>query len=134
MTYMPRNLETLGLADLKEVIEQVTLSRQQVWRMTAAGRFPKSVSLSCKRVGWRRGEVLAWMQARIDERPGAPCVQLHLDDRFLNVKEVCRRTSLSNTQLCRLADQGDFPPVARISDGRIAWLEREVNSWLVSLA
>src|SRR5262245_7425857 len=44
-----------------EVCDLIRLSRQTVRRMVTEGTFPKPVSVSKKRVAWRRDDVLAWI-------------------------------------------------------------------------
>jgi prophage regulatory protein len=50
-------------------------------------------------------------------------------ERFLTLKEVLARTSLSRSQTYRLMAEGSFP--ASVSLGsRVAWVESEIESWL----
>lgn len=48
----------------KAVIEIVSLSRSNIWRLEGAGKFPARRQLSPGRVGWVESEVLAWMRSR----------------------------------------------------------------------
>lgn len=41
-----------------------TLSRVSVWQKRRAGDFPKAIKLSANRVGFKRSEVLAWIESR----------------------------------------------------------------------
>lgn len=34
------------------------------WRQVKAGTFPKPYRISDRRIAWRRGDVLAWLEAR----------------------------------------------------------------------
>ena len=52
----------------RQVKELVLYSLQHVARLEAAGQFPKWVRLGPNRVGWIEGEVLDWLQKRIDRR------------------------------------------------------------------
>lgn len=45
---------------LQEVIEMTSLSSPTIYRMMAAGTFPKSVQLGRKAVRWRESDLLNW--------------------------------------------------------------------------
>lgn len=49
--------------------------------------------------------------------------------RFLDMRRVCDRTSLSKTHVDRLAGRGDFPKPVQLSGKRRAWVEEEVDAW-----
>ena len=55
----------------RQVKDLVLYSPQHIARLEAAGRFPKRVRLGQNRVGWVEGEVLDWLQSRIDARDDA---------------------------------------------------------------
>ena len=46
----------------KEVVRITSLSRVTIWRLEAAGMFPKRVRISPGRVGWREMDILAWIE------------------------------------------------------------------------
>lgn len=50
--------------------------------------------------------------------------------RLISVAEAGRRTSLSRTTMWRLARNGAFPASVRITDGRNAYVEAEISSWV----
>lgn len=50
--------------------------------------------------------------------------------KYLNIKEVCERTSLSRSTVYRLIKDGYFPRKIKISKSRVAWRDCEVNAWL----
>lgn len=54
--------------------------------------------------------------------------------RYLNWKEVARRTSLSRTTAWRLQRRDEFPRPYPISPGRVGHLECEVEAWMASRA
>lgn len=49
---------------------------------------------------------------------------------YLPLREVCRRTTLSKTQLYRMVADGKFPRPVPISEGRKAWVDKEVHTWM----
>jgi prophage regulatory protein len=52
----------------KQVLAVVPYSIAHIYRLEAAGLFPPRIKAGQRRVGWRRGEVLAWLRSR----PQAP--------------------------------------------------------------
>jgi predicted DNA-binding transcriptional regulator AlpA len=53
-------------------------------------------------------------------------------ERFISYDEVHRRTDLSRTTIWRLERAGDFPQSVRISPGRRAWRESDLDRWIAS--
>src|SRR6185437_16416991 len=51
---------------LKEVMAMVGLGRSVIYRMRAAGTFPKPVRLGARAVGWIADDVAAWIAQRAD--------------------------------------------------------------------
>ncbi|MGA0601775.1 helix-turn-helix transcriptional regulator [Caulobacter sp. KR2-114] len=52
------------------------------------------------------------------------------DDRYLSTSAIVAKTSLSRITIWRLVKAGDFPPPIKLSSGRVAYSEAEVNAWL----
>ncbi|OIQ70916.1 prophage CP4-57 regulatory protein (AlpA) [mine drainage metagenome] len=58
----------------RRAVEAATgLSRSSVYRLAAAGQFPKPISLGPRAVGWRADEINRWIEERTAERDGASC-------------------------------------------------------------
>ncbi|WP_454019846.1 helix-turn-helix transcriptional regulator [Azospirillum sp. Marseille-Q6669] len=53
---------------INEVQKIVLLSKPRIYTLIAEGRFPEQVHLSANRVAWIESEILAWLNARIQER------------------------------------------------------------------
>lgn len=51
-------------------------------------------------------------------------------ERFISIREVLNRTSLSKTEIYRRIRAGKFPRAAPLSPARVAWLESEVEAWM----
>lgn len=51
---------------------------------------------------------------------------------LISVNEVCRRTSLSRTQITNYRNQGRFPRAVSIGFKRIAFVAREVDEWIAA--
>jgi prophage regulatory protein len=49
---------------LPEVLEIVGVGRSTLYALIRDGRFPAPIHLSARCRGWRRGTVLAWVEAR----------------------------------------------------------------------
>ncbi len=49
-------------------------------------------------------------------------------ERFLPLREVLARTSLSRSHTYRLIAEGTFPASVPLG-GRVAWLESEISAW-----
>lgn len=47
-----------------EVLAVVPLGASTMWRMIAAGEFPKPIRLTPRTVAWRASDVRAWIEAR----------------------------------------------------------------------
>jgi predicted DNA-binding transcriptional regulator AlpA len=53
-------------------------------------------------------------------------------ERFISYNEVHDRTGLSRTTIWRLEKIKDFPQSVRISPGRRAWRESDLDRWIAS--
>lgn len=57
------------LLTLKQLIELgVRFSREHIWRLEAAGKFPRRIYLSPHKVAWFEDEILDWLNERDAER------------------------------------------------------------------
>lgn len=53
---------------LHDVIALTGLSRSSILRMVDNGRFPRSLRLNERAVGWLQTEVLEWVAAKVADR------------------------------------------------------------------
>ena len=58
----------MRLLSKRQLKEMILYSQQHVARLEKAGKFPKRVQIGPNRVGWVEGEVLDWLQERMDCR------------------------------------------------------------------
>jgi len=58
--------------DCLTVLKVTGLSKPTVYRLCAAGRFPKPFKLDQRASGWLEDEVAQWQAARIAKRDSAP--------------------------------------------------------------
>jgi prophage regulatory protein len=59
-----RRLLTYG--DLKAI--GISFSREHLWRLEAANKFPRRLYLSPQKIAWYEDEILAWLAERDAER------------------------------------------------------------------
>jgi prophage regulatory protein len=52
---------------LPTVLDRTGLSRSTVYQRVAEGKFPKSVSLGARAVGWIEAEVDEWIACQIEQ-------------------------------------------------------------------
>ena len=50
---------------LNGVISMVGLSRSTIYSLMAADKFPKSIPLGARSVGWLESDIQAWIDSRI---------------------------------------------------------------------
>lgn len=53
---------------LNDVIDTTGLARSTIYKLIAAGIFPKPVPLAGRSVGWVESEIHDWIRARIAQR------------------------------------------------------------------
>ena len=53
---------------LADVMARTGLSRSSIYLSISQGNFPQNINLGPRSVGWLESEIVAWMQARIDQR------------------------------------------------------------------
>jgi len=58
-------LEDLQILRLPEVMHFTGLRRTSIYQMMADGIFPRSVKLGPRSMGWRAGDLRAWLEGRI---------------------------------------------------------------------
>jgi prophage regulatory protein len=51
----------LTILRLKQVGAECGISRSSIYRGVQAGTFPRPISLGPRSVGWRRGDIDAWL-------------------------------------------------------------------------
>ncbi|MGH7489204.1 MAG: helix-turn-helix transcriptional regulator [bacterium] len=57
---------------LREVCRITGLSRSMIYQLQGEHRFPQSIKLTERAVGWIEQEVQEWMTARVTERRPSP--------------------------------------------------------------
>jgi len=53
--------------------------------------------------------------------------------RLIFKPELLRRVGLSYSSIWNLMRQGRFPRSVAVTDGRVAWYEREIDEWIEAL-
>ena len=52
-----------------------------------------------------------------------------MGERFLRLRDVCEKTSLSRSAIYAKMEKGEFPKHFPISTGRVVWRESDVEAW-----
>lgn len=52
--------------------------------------------------------------------------------RFIRLREVLHRTGLGRSTVYRWMDEGRFPKSVHIGGRSVAWIEHEIDEWLIS--
>ena len=53
-----------------------------------------------------------------------------MDTRFIRLKEVMERTSLSRSTIYQMMSAGGFPSQIPIGRRAVGWLKREIDEWI----
>ncbi len=53
---------------LKSVLARTGLGRSTLYKLQAEGKFPQSISLGARAVGWLSSEVDDWIQSKVEAR------------------------------------------------------------------
>lgn len=56
---------------IAKVQDWVGMSKSEIYRRVADGRFPAQITLGPKSVVWDEGQIIAWMEERVAESQGA---------------------------------------------------------------
>ena len=64
MTYPNQDLKYIVLR-LPEVKQQTGLSRSAIYQRISDDKFPKSINLGSRAVGWLASDVQAWIKSRL---------------------------------------------------------------------
>lgn len=71
------------LIKLPEVIKMTGISRTEIYRLEAVGKFPKRVPLSERSTAWVEAEVAAWVRAKIAAREEAAKQRIEVGRRLV---------------------------------------------------
>ena len=52
--------------------------------------------------------------------------------RFIRLREVLYRTGLGRSTVYRWMDEGRFPKPVRLGSRSVAWIEHEIDEWLMN--
>jgi prophage regulatory protein len=55
----------------RELADQIGLSPATIWRLRRRGDLPEPVRLSPGCVGWLKSQIDAWLERRLERRPGS---------------------------------------------------------------
>lgn len=52
------------LLSMRELLDLIPYSRASIYRLEAAGKFPKRLKIGDNKIAWREADVLAWQTSR----------------------------------------------------------------------
>lgn len=58
----------MRIVRLKEVMGITGLGRSTIYRLMNEDRFPKSLDLGVRSIGWLEEDLNSWVQSKIDDR------------------------------------------------------------------
>jgi prophage regulatory protein len=117
----------------KAVHRAVGYSRAHIHRLEGSGDFPNHLWLAGGRVVWLQKDIMAWMQARMDERKHGAPIAIVPGDRFVLRREMKEVIPYSIDHLTKLEARGVFPGRIPLGPKRVGWLERELAEWIEKL-
>ena len=115
---------------LREVRERVGLGQSTLYKMMAAGVFPRQVKLSERTSAWIESEVDAFMNARIVERDQS--AQTPELSPYLRMGEVMRMTGMTHAMIYDGVRAKTFPKWAELPKRGSGWLKTEIVAWLAA--
>lgn len=59
------NTEDKVVLDIDGVIAMTTLSQSTIYALAKRGEFPKQTKIGPNRVVWRRSDVVAWLESKL---------------------------------------------------------------------
>ena len=66
MTYQDQDIK-YSILRLPEVQRECGLSRSAIYQRISDGKFPKSINLGGRAVGWLASDISSWIKGRLDE-------------------------------------------------------------------
>lgn len=54
--------------------------------------------------------------------------------RAISIKEVIQKVSLGQSTIYAMIAKGKFPKPFELTPGRVAWVEEDIDAWLVAKA
>ncbi len=115
---------------LREVCERVGVGTSTIYKMMAAGAFPRQVKLSVRTAAWIESEVEAFMNARIIERDQpVPTPDV---SPYLRMGEVMRLTGMTHARIYEGVRAKTFPKWADLPKRASEWLRSDIEAWLAT--
>jgi prophage regulatory protein len=113
---------------LREVCKRVGVGHSTIYRMIAAGQFPRQLKLSEHTAVWVESEVEAFMNARIAERDLE--VQVPEVSPYLRMGEVMRLTGMTHAMIYDGVRAKTFPRWVDLHKPGSRWLKADIEAWL----
>jgi prophage regulatory protein len=113
---------------LREVSKRLGVGHSTIYRMIAAGEFPRQLKLSEHTAVWVEREVDAFMNARIAERDQ----EVHTPEvtPYLRIGEVMRLTGMTHAMIYDGVRAKTFPKWADLPKRGSGWMRTDIEAWL----
>lgn len=123
-------------------VEHLTgLSTSAIYTGIKAGTFPRPLPIGRNAVAWFSCEIETWIAHRIEnrEQPAArgnfPAIahvhHIATGNRLIRRPEVERKTGKSRSAIYADIKAGAFPKPIALNKKTVAWLEREIDEWVI---
>lgn len=64
-------LAAMRVLTMRQLLEVIPYTPQHIYRLEAAGKFPKRIRIGANRVAWRHADILKWVTERPTVEPVA---------------------------------------------------------------
>lgn len=138
----------------RQEVELLTgLSTSSIYAGIKAGTFPRPIPIGRNAVAWISVEIDDWIAQRVavrarrkslavDERTKEPveisserlrrAIETTAGNRLIRREEVEKKTGKSRSAIYAEICTGTFPEPVAISSRAVAWLEREIDAWVIA--
>ena len=137
----------LQVLRLRDVLERIPFSEAQLYKLIAAGLFPKSFALGPRAKGWLESSIDAWVMSRMEARVETPrledpvelplwtpemelIVPCRRGLRLMRMDAVVSRVRFGKTAIYDAMGEGEFPLPVAIGLRARAWVVHETNDWI----
>ena len=140
----PSNVDLIRLRD---VCQRTTLSASTLYQMILMGQFPRPAALGPRAKAWPEYAIDAWLASRIAARDAmlSPHDRIELPAwdpemeygnsqhgiRMMRRAAVVRRAGFRRSHIYRLIGDGLFPAPVPIGVRARAWVQSEVDEWVL---
>jgi prophage regulatory protein len=71
VSFLHSAIKTPSLLRVSELEQLLPYKKSWIWLQVRKGAFPKPIRLSARCTVWRRDEIIAWLEGRMQQNPDA---------------------------------------------------------------